>query len=270
MTTGAIVDAGRRPARRIRRWDPKRMAVVLIMFAGIIGFWQLFVTVIYDGVIPLPTPGSTVQAFLDMLGSGELLEATRESFEVLLVGGIPGVVVGIFLGLLIGAVRPLDVMFTPYIFAFYATPFPALIPIFLLLFGYFLLGKAVIVFTLVLTTMLLQTVAGVKSVDPRFIEAARSFGASSRRMLFEIQLPAAMTFIVAGMRLAVGRALVGVVIAEFDSALSGLGALIFRYSGRLRLSEAFVPAIVLGATGIILSILLRRVETRLERWRQVG
>jgi ABC-type nitrate/sulfonate/bicarbonate transport system permease component len=116
----------------------------------------------------------------------------------------------------------------------------------------------------------LQTVAGVKSVDPRFLESARSFGSSGRRMLFEVQLPAALAFIVAGIRLAVGRALVGVVIAEFDTALSGLGALIFRYAGRLRLSEAFVPAIILALTGILASIGLRVLEKRYERWRQVG
>jgi NitT/TauT family transport system permease protein len=247
-----------------------RAAVVIGTFFVLLAMWQFYVTRIYDSPIALPTPASTWEAFVELMQSGELQEATIESFTVLLVGGIPGVIIGILAGLVIGATRPLDTAFAPYIFAFYATPFPGLIPIFILLFGLGVVGKGMIVFTLVVTTVLLQTVAGVKSVDPRFLESARSFGSSGRRMLFEVQFPAALSFIVAGIRLAVGRALVGVVIAEFDTALSGLGALIFRYAGRLRLSEAFVPAIILALTGIVASVGLRALEKRYERWRQVG
>jgi ABC-type nitrate/sulfonate/bicarbonate transport system permease component len=246
-----------------------RAAIVIATFFVLLALWQAFVTFIYESPIELPTPASTWVAFLELMESGDLQEAIRESFTVLLVGGIPGVVLGILAGLVVGASRPLDTALSPYIFAFFATPFPALIPIFILLFGLGVIGKGMIVFTLVVTTVLLQTVAGVKSVDPRFLESARSFGSSAPRMLFEIQLPASLSFIVAGIRLAVGRSLVGVVIAEFDTALSGLGALIFRHAGRLRLSEAFVPAVVLALTGIIASVALRSLEARFERWRQV-
>jgi len=255
-----------------RRYDLKRVAIVSGTFVLFLLAWHGFVTYVYEGALQefLPTPASTVRAFRDLMATGDLQEAIRESGEVFVAGSIPAVVLGIALGLVIGAVRPLDTALAPYLFGFYATPFPALIPIFVLVFGLDLLGKGMIVFTLVITTMLLQTIAGVKSVDPRFLEAARAFGSSPVRTLVEVQLPAAMSFIVAGIRLAVGRALVGVVIAEFDTALSGLGALIFRNAGRLRLSEAFVPAVLLAIVGIVLSVILRRAERRLERWREVG
>ena len=260
------------PAPRVKSAHSglRRFAIVATTFVILLLLWQVYVSFIYDGVIPLPTPASTWHAFVEMLETGELQEAMIESGVVLLVGSVPAVVLGIVLGLFIGGLRPLDTALAPYLYAFYATPFPALIPIFVLLFGLGVWGKGMIVFTLVFTTVVLQTTAGVKTVDVRFLESARAFGSSGIRTLFEIQLPAAMTFIVAGIRLAVGRALVGVVIAEFDTALSGLGALIFRHSGRLRLSHAFVPAVALAIVGIVLSILLRRAEVRLERWRQVG
>ena len=258
--------------RRFGRIDGRRFAIVAGTFLLFLLAWYAFVTYVYEGNLQpfLPTPASTVRAFFDMLETGELQEAIRESGSVLLVGSIPGIVLGIAAGLVIGAVRPLHTALSPYLFAFYATPFPALIPIFLIIFGYFLLGKGAIVFTLVFMSVILNTMAGVRSVDPRFLEASRSFGSPPWRTLFEVQLPAAMSFIVAGIRLAVGRALVGVVIAEFDSALSGLGALIFRHAGRFRLSEAFVPAVLLALVGIVCSVGLRRAESRLERWRQVG
>lgn len=248
----------------------RRGIVVLAALVVLVGLWHVFVAFIYGGAIPLPTLPSTVGAFLEMVQDGELQAAAWESFQVLILGTIPGVVIGIALGLAIGAFRPLDTMLSPYVFAFYSTPFPALIPIFILILGFGLVGKGTIVFTLVLTTVLLQTIAGVKSVDPRFIEAARAFGSSRARMLFEVQLPAALAFIVAGIRLAIGRALVGVVVAEIDTALSGLGALIFGYSGRLDLSKALVPALLFAGTGIVLAVALRSAERRFERWRQVG
>jgi sulfonate transport system permease protein len=257
------------PADWLRR-NRQQIVVVGGTFVVLLAAWQLYVSVIYESPITLPTPGSTVRAFIDMMESGELPDAMLESGEVLVVGSIPGVILGVVMGLFIGGFRPLDTALGPYLFAFYATPFPALIPIFVLLFGLDVLGKGMIVFTLVWTAVLLQTIAGVKSVDDRFLEVSRSFGSSPLRTLFEVQFPASLSFIVAGIRLAIGRALVGVVIAEFDTALSGLGALIFRHSGRLRLSEAFVPAVVLAVIGIVLSVLLRKAEARFEVWREAG
>jgi ABC-type nitrate/sulfonate/bicarbonate transport system permease component len=258
------------PARLRPNVDWPRLVFVVGVFVVILLAWQAYVTLIYDQPIPLPTPASTVEAFIEMMESGELQAATLESAQVLVLGSIPGIVLGIGLGLIIGAVPPLNTSLAPYIYAFYATPFPALIPIFVLLFGLGNWGKAMIVFTLVITTVLLQTIAGVQNVDARFLEVARSFGSSPFRTLVEVHLPASMSFIVAGIRLAIGRALVGVVVAEFDTALSGLGALIFRYAGRLQLSNAFVPAVVFSIAGILIYVALRKVEQRLEKWRQVG
>ena len=258
-------------AARLRlRTDWTRLAFVGAVFVLILLAWQGYVSLIYDRPIHLPTPASTIAAFFEMSQTGELQAASLESAQVLLLGSIPGILLGIGFGLIIGGIPPLNTSLAPYIFAFYATPFPAMIPIFVLLFGLGNTGKAMIVFTLVIVTVLLQTIAGVRNVDERFLEVARSFGSSPARTLIEVHLPASMSFIVAGIRLAIGRALVGVVVAEFDTALSGLGALIFRYSGRLELSHAFVPAVVFSVTGILFYVFLRKFEQRLERWKQLG
>ena len=258
-------------ATRLRpRIDWSRFLFIGAVFVIILLAWQAYVSFIYDRPIPLPTPVSTVEAFVEMSETGELQQASLESAQVLVLGSIPGIVLGIVFGLIIGGVSPLNTSLAPYIYAFYATPFPALIPIFVLLFGLGNTGKSMIVFTLVITTVLLQTIAGVRNVDARFLEVSRSFGSPPTRTLIEVHFPASMSFIVAGIRLAIGRALVGVVVAEFDTALSGLGALIFRYAGRLQLSNAFVPAVIFSVTGIIIYVLLRKVEQRLEKWRQLG
>jgi ABC-type nitrate/sulfonate/bicarbonate transport system permease component len=188
---------------------------------------------------------------------------------VVLAGGIPGIVLGILLGLLIGGSRHLFIAVNPYVFAVYTTPFVALIPLYLVLFGVGFVGKVSIVFTLVFLAVIIQTIAGVRTVDPRFVEVAASFGSGWTRTLFHIKFPAASSLVVAGIRLAVGRALVGVVVAEFDTAFSGLGAEIWRHSQRFRLADALVPALVLAFFGILLASVLRKIEDRLERWRRV-
>jgi NitT/TauT family transport system permease protein len=254
----------------LRRFSTRHIGFVAATLVFVIAVWIIYVDRIYAGNIPLPTPTSTFEAFRELLASGELQQASLESLQVLVMGSIPGIVIGIAAGLVIGASRPLDATFGPYLFAFYATPFPALIPVFILLFGIGTIGKGMIVFTLVVATVVLQTIAGVKNIDPRFLEVSRSLSASRTRTLVQVQFPAALSFIIAGIRLAIGRALVGVVVAEFDTALSGLGALIFKYAGRFQLSEAFVAALVFSAVGVAISVVLRRAEGRFERWRQVG
>jgi NitT/TauT family transport system permease protein len=245
----------------------RRALIAAGTFVVFLAIWQLYVAT-SDSILELPTPVSTVRAAIEMTADGDLLPAIASSYSVLAAGAVPGIVVGVLMGLVIGSVRQLDVAFGPYIFAFFATPFPAVIPLFLLIFGLGFVGKVAIVFTLVWIAVLLQTIAGVKAVDERYLEVARSLGTGWLRATFEIRLPAALSFIVAGIRIAVGRALVGVVIAEFDTALTGLGAQIFRHSQRLRLSEALVPAVILALTGIVATMLLRRVERRLEVWKQ--
>jgi ABC-type nitrate/sulfonate/bicarbonate transport system permease component len=242
----------RKAAPRVRL---RKFLIWLATFGALLAIWQLYVNRA-DSILDLPTPLSTVKAAYEMTVDGELGEALASSFAVLAAGAIPAIIVGVLMGLVIGSVRQLDV------------PFPALIPLFLLIFGVGFIGKVAIVFTLVWIAVLLQTIAGVKAVDPRYLEVGRSLGSTGIRAMFEIRLPAALSFIVAGVRIAVGRALVGVVIAEFDTALTGLGALIFRHSQRFRLSEALVPAVILAITGIVLTMLLRRLEGRLEVWKQ--
>ena len=251
-----------------RRMEGHKALTVTIAFVAFMGLWHLYVAFIYDSpFIKLPTIPNTIQAFIDLIRSGELQVAAGESFWVLLIGSVPAIIAGTVFGLLIGSSWRADTALSPYIFAFFSTPFPALIPVFILIFGLGVSGKAAIVFTLVVVTMLLQTIAGVKNVDIRYLEAARAFGSPAWRTLIEVQFPAALPFIVAGIRLAIGRALVGVVIAEFDTALSGLGALIFKWAGRIQLPKAFVAALIFSITGILLAAVLRSIERRLERWK---
>lgn len=246
------------------RWFGAGFALLVILTS-----WQI-VAERSDSVIEVPSPTSTVAAMWEMGETGEIWTALGSSMTVLVAAGIPAIVIGVGLGLVIGSVRHLDIAVSPYIFSMYTTPFIALIPLFVLLFGIGFQAKVAIVFTLMIIAVLINTIAGVRSVDPRLVEVGRSLRMSRWSMLAEVRFPAALPFVIAGTRYAIGRGLIGVVVAEFDTALGGLGAEIFRHSQMLDLSKALVPAVMLGLIGLLLNDLLRRWEERFQRWRHLA
>jgi NitT/TauT family transport system permease protein len=116
----------------------------------------------------------------------------------------------------------------------------------------------------------ISTYQGVKNVDPKLLEVGRAFRCSERQLWTNIVLPAAVPFIVTGIRLAVGRALIGMVFADLYTAISGIGYLIVRTASTYRVDRMFVPIVTLGLLGILLTALLRQVERRAAPWTATG
>jgi NitT/TauT family transport system permease protein len=118
--------------------------------------------------------------------------------------------------------------------------------------------------------VLLNTYQGVRGVDARLLEVARSFRTSERALWGDVILPSALPFIVAGVRLALGRALIGMVIADLYTSVSGIGYLIVRYAQNLQIDRLLVPVVILSITGVALVQGLRWVETRIAPWQFAG
>jgi ABC-type nitrate/sulfonate/bicarbonate transport system permease component len=238
----------------------------LVGWLLVLAAWQGVVS--FDlGILPLPSPGDVAEAATAMVVTSEFWTAAGQTLRVMVQGFIPGTALGILAGLAIGNIGWLQRGLGPLVFAIYTTPFIVFVPLLLVLFGFGVTGKTMIVFCLVIVTMTLQTIAGVERVDEVYWEVARSFGASQWARWFEVALPAAMPYVVIGVRLALARALVGVVVAEFQSSVTGLGGVILNRSQQLQLSEAAVPALFLCLIGIVINALLRRVEDRLRLWK---
>ena len=115
--------------------------------------------------------------------------------------------------------------------------------------------------------ILINTYAGVQNTDPDLLEAARSFGARRGQLFRHIMLPAALPYIVTGLRLGAAMAMVGTVIAELQTALTGLGYLMAQFGGTFQTAKYFAPVLVLAAMGMLVSQLLKVVERRLARWK---
>jgi ABC-type nitrate/sulfonate/bicarbonate transport system permease component len=251
----------REAARRLAR---RRMAVRLGSLAVILVVWEIYGRSVNPVLFTYPS--AVAVAFFHVVRSGELWQYGRPSLQVLVAGFLAGVVVGIPLGVAMARYRFLDWALEWPVDALYATPTVALVPLIVIWFGFDVLAKSVIVFLFVVFSVLINTYQGVKVVDPRLLEVGRSFCSSERRMWADIVLPSALPFIVSGIRLGVGRALVGMVIAEFYTSISGIGYMITRYADQFQTAYLFVPIVLLAGAGVLLSSLLAWLELRIAPW----
>jgi NitT/TauT family transport system permease protein len=212
-------------------------------------------------------PTAIAAAVPNMISSGELPTAFLLSMRSLSVGFIAASSFGILLGLAIGRYRIVDLALDTQLVALYSTPTVALIPLLILWFGLGFEAKVAVVFLSAFFPVLLNTQAGVRNVDRSFVDVARVEGGNERQVLTKIVLPASLPFITTGLRLAAGRAVVGMVVAEMFTAISGLGGRIIYYSGQFATAKLLVVVIVLALLGVTLNQLVRILETRLTPWR---
>lgn len=238
----------------------------LVVAVCVLGAWQIY-GMILDSIV-LPTPSKIAAAFWDLLTSGQLLPALGSSLRLLCIGFATALLLGTLLGVLLGRYRVLDYTFGPYISALYSTPEIALIPLILVWFGFGLGGRVVVVFLASFFPILINTYAGVRDAPAHLIEVARSFGVSSEiGLLRRVIVPAATPFIMAGIRLAIGRGVVGMAVAEVYLRLGGLGALIVQYGAVFRTDYVIAAILPLPLLGIGLTRLSAVVERRFQAWR---
>jgi NitT/TauT family transport system permease protein len=217
----------------------------------------------------LPAPSDIMRAFVATTRSGELPRQLSQSACVLLAGFSLGVVTGIAVGIAMGTFQTLRRILDPYINVFYAMPTVALIPLVIIWLGLGFQAKVFLTWLVTIFPVIINAETGVASVPPAFIETARAFGCNRWQVFRRVVLHAAVPFFMAGIRLGLGRALVGVVVAEMFTALAGLGYLIVLYGNTFRTAELFVPILVLAVISIVVTNLIQRIERRIAPWRIV-
>jgi len=201
-----------------------------------------------------------------MIGSGELWSYLEPSLVVLAIGLVLAAVIGIVLGLVLARFWVLDVAFGVYITFLYSLPSVALVPLIVLWAGFDTFAKVLILFLFAFFPMVINTYQGVKNVDRKLIEVGRAFRCTERQLWVNIVLPGALPFIVTGLRLAVGRGLIGMVLADLYTAISGIGYLIVRTASTYEVDKMFVPIVTLGLLGVTLTAGLRVLEVWVAPW----
>ena len=214
-----------------------------------------------------PSPWATVTALLALVRSGALLEATAISLQSLLLGFGAAVALGVPAGLLMGVVRPVGRVGRVYLDLLIALPTAALVPLVILSFGINILSSAVIVLVFSAPFVTMNAYGGVRDVRPRLVEMARAFNASWWQLFSRIVLPSALPMILAGIRYALSRAFVGLIVAELLLSPFGLGRLIMTARSMFEHDRMFATVLwTLMFAGAALAA-LARLEARLLRWR---
>lgn len=229
--------------------------------------WQLASVRVSRNLVPSPL--ETWAAFQRLAQQGRLWDAIGDSLMVYLTGFLIAALCAIPVGLLMGAFRTLGKTLDIYVYALSATPRVAFIPLIIVFLGLGLEAKIFIVFLGALMPILINTYAGVLATDPELLEMARSVGAPRRRIFRRIMLPSSVPYIVVGLRIGATIGLINTVVAELYTAVRGLGGLLALYGNTFRMSEYFVIVLTLALIGVIVTEILRHVETRLNRWRNM-
>jgi ABC-type nitrate/sulfonate/bicarbonate transport system permease component len=212
-------------------------------------------------------PSAVFAAAMDLIHDGSLLLAIKQSLLPFLVGLAITIVGGIAIGVVMAQWPLVEYILDPFVDALYAIPRIALVPLIILWVGLEFGGKVTILVSVAIFPVIVNTYAGIKDVRGSMLEIGRAYGATPTQIFFKIVLPAAVPFIMAGIRLSVGLAIIGIVVGEFFTAISGLGGMIVEYANNFATAKLFVPVIVIAVVGVVLTQFVVFLERRLSRWR---
>jgi NitT/TauT family transport system permease protein len=213
-------------------------------------------------------PSRIVSAFWGLVTTGVLPKALGSSLLTLVLGFIFGTGPGIILGLLMGRFKLIDRIFSPYAYALYATPLVALVPLVIIWFGTGISGKVLYVALWVIFPILVNTSMGVRQADAALLEVGRSFGASESQIMRHIIWPYTVPYIVSSLRLAAGRGIVGMVVAEMSLRLTGLGGLLMVYSASMSTDIVLAIILVLLCFGAGMTEFVKILERVIAPWRR--
>jgi NitT/TauT family transport system permease protein len=216
-------------------------------------------------MVPL---SETLVRLWQLISRGEFISQLLDSSELFLTGFVLALAVGAPLGMLLARVRVLRIGIEPYIMILYATPMVALIPFILSIMGFGFAPKVLVVFLFTVFPVLYNTVEGARSMRPELIEVAKSFRSSEWALWREVMLPYTLPYTMTGVRQAIGRALVGMIAAEFFLSSTGLGQLIMGASQDFDTAGVFASILVIGVIGVGLTRLGLNIEQHFAKWRQ--
>ncbi len=252
------------PPEAVEKRPLPRWLITLGSIVALLLFWEIVGRQVNPVFGSYPT--AIAVAFWELLVTGQLWSALFESLQPFVLGYGLAIVIGVPLGLLIGGFRVAEAALGIYVTAGYAMPLVALVPLLILWLGLGFAVKVAVVFLMALFPITINTWLGVVAVPKTLIEVGKSFVAPDLVILRRIVLPATLPYIMAGVRLAVGRAVVAMVIAEFFTTISGLGAVIINSANNFDTATMFVPIIILMLMAIGLNWLIGWVERRVAPW----
>src|ERR1700740_583179 len=260
----APVDIGEEARLRAKRRD---RIISIASPLGLLLAWELAAQAGLIDVRFFPAPTSIVMTLIDMAKAGELADNVLISLQRIvlgfLLGGVPAIVIGIAMGLW----RPIRALVDPLIVATYPIPKSSLLPLILLIFGLGEMSKVMMVAIGVFYPMAINATAGVLQISPIYLDVGKSFRASRWDTFRTIALPGALPFIMTGVKLGAGLALILIAVAEMVGAKSGIGYMIWSAWETFAVKKIYVGLLVIAVIGFAISLMLNEIERWLIRWK---
>ncbi len=254
---------------------PMKVALFLVSFALFLGLWEMAALAIRNPVIlsePIPVLAALAALLQNQIPQGaqgleSAYTAIAETFEII-VAGFALSLIGVPIGILMGRWRAAESIIDPWVNAIYAIPTVALIPVLYFAIGGSFAADVFIAFLLSVFTIIVNTYSGVKYVSNSLAEVGKTFGASEFQFLKKIVFPASLPDIVAGMRLGMGRAVLGAVVAETLLSINSLGEMMMTF--QMLLSTPYLMAVVfiIALMGIFVLQTPKLLERRLFKWKE--
>lgn len=248
---------------RWNAWRRPLTSLVIVLIA-----WELVGRFLLTNRLFFAPLSSVALAAVKLWQTGELQTDILVSFSELFYGVMAAIVFGIAAGIAVGVSERVRAYTQIYITALYATPLVAVAPLLILWLGIGILSKAAVVFLTAVFPILINTASGVRATDAALIEVAQSFCGTRRQIIWKVMLPSAVPYMLTGVRLAIGRGIVGVVVGELFGSQAGLGFLIFTAGQTFDVPTLFVGVITLAVAGVGLTFAAEMVERHALRWRR--
>ena len=251
----------RRVARR-RLWLEVLVPVAAV--GVVLAAWQL--SGLYLNPILISTPREVTSELISMFRAGTILEPLVESLEELVIGGAAGIVVGIALGVLMGRYRLVETVLSPFVNFINATPLVVVIPLVIIWVGIGQRARLLFVFMITLWPILLNTLAGIRNASAGHADVGKAFGLTESQVLRRITIPGAVPYILAGARVSVGLAIIGMIVSEMEVSLTGLGNLLITYGNSFLTGKLLAVVFVASMFGVGNVLLLKWVQRRFFGW----
>ena len=238
--------------------------VAVVMF--LVG-WQLVANARVWSKLFLPGPLDIVEAFSDLASGGELWLDVATSAQEFVIGYALAAAIAIPLGMLLGWYPRMRYALDPFVTFLYATPRIVLLPLFIIWFGLGIESKIAVIFLGAFFAVLINTTAGVRNLDSQLIRVARSLGGGDLQIFRTIALPGSVPFILTGLRLGLGHALIGVVVGEYVGAQHGIGKTMMIAGQTFQSAVVFAGLVIIATAGLLMTLLLQRLERHFDAWR---
>ncbi len=257
----------RRPVPLSKRWAAVEPTILpLATFGVLLVIWETAARLNLINPFFFSSPSGIAVAGSEAIVTAEFWNDVWISSQEFWVGYVAAIAIAVPFGLLTGWFKPLHYLFEPWLAAFNATPRLALLPLVVLWVGLGFWSKAVIVFLGVFFPVAINTFQGVRTVDSNLYDVARGFGASTTRRILSVVLPSVLPFALVGMKLGIGRAVSGVVVAEFFTSQDGLGNFIFRAGAQLDTSKLLFGAFFITFLALAAFAVISAIERRVKAW----